>query len=294
MLYHFASFGEAVIMDVSRARRAMDGMSGRAVCQIAGSRVDGPRGGESRGWMPMRRALVAAVLTFTASWAMADAREAVLETFRAQLELERRLLVADASGLERFQEQLRGATDRLVRLGDDLIRAQREGEDAGSLNARSLDLRRAEVEVGDLIAQSQQVRATMSARRDLVEQLAAEVKRLEEGAGAGQDELSGRWLVSIEPGGQKGVFELRLEGTIATGVYQLDGGWKGSLRGTLIGGNLKLERIDAQLGFVATYGGRVVTRGSEKRLEGTWEATNLAAGLPISGTWVARREQKSP
>jgi len=242
----------------------------------------------------MKRALVVAVLITATGWAVADSRDAVLEVFRAQLELEKRLLVADGSDLERSQEQLRSATDRLVRLGDDLIRAQREGEDASSIDARSLDLRRAEAEVGDLITQSQQTRATMAARRDLVEQLAAEVKRLEEGGVSGQDELSGRWLVSIEPGGQKGAFEIRLDGTILTGVYQLDGGWKGSLRGTLIGGNVKLERIDAQLGFVATYVGRVVTRGAEKRLEGTWEATNLAAGLPVSGTWVGRREQKAP
>jgi len=73
-------------------------------------------------------------------------------------------------------------------------------------------------------------------------------------------------------------------------VYQLSGGWKGSLRGTFIDGDVRLERIDSQQGFVAVYTGRLVTRDTEKRLEGTWDATNLAAGLPTSGTWVARRE----
>ena len=100
------------------------------------------------------------------------------------------------------------------------------------------------------------------------------------------------WNVAIEPGGLKGNFDLRLDGTIVTGVYQLSGGWKGSLRGTFIDGSVHLERIDTQQGFVATYDGRLVVRGGEKRLEGSWQATNLAAGLPGAGTWVGRRESK--
>jgi hypothetical protein len=75
-----------------------------------------------------------------------------------------------------------------------------------------------------------------------------------------------------------------------TGLYQLSGGWKGSMRGTLIGDRVHLERIDAQQGFVAVYNGRLVTRGGEKRIEGVWEATGLATGQPAAGSWVARRE----
>jgi hypothetical protein len=113
---------------------------------------------------------------------------------------------------------------------------------------------------------------------------------MEEATQATPDDLSGRWIVAVEPGSFSGAFDLRLDGTIVTGVYQLSGGWKGSLRGTFIDGDVRLERIDSQQGFVAVYTGRLVTRDTEKRLEGTWDATNLAAGLPTSGTWVARRE----
>jgi hypothetical protein len=100
--------------------------------------------------------------------------------------------------------------------------------------------------------------------------------------------------VAIEPGGLKGAFDIHVDGTLVSGVYQLAGGWKGSLRGTLIGGSVRLERIDAQLGFAAVYHARLVTRGGEKRLEGTWDATNLAAGMPASGSWVGRREMSRP
>lgn len=216
----------------------------------------------------------------------------LLDVFRTQLELEKRLLSAELSQLERGQEQLRLACDRMLRLADDLLRAQRDGEDAATLSSRSADLRRAEAEVAALISGAQQLRATVVARRAVIEQLAAEVKRLEEALQSTGDDLTGRWQVAIEPGGLRGTFDLRLFGTLVSGVYELSGGWKGSLRGTLVGNVVRLERIDSQLGFVAVYTGRLEVRGGERRIEGTWQATNLAAGLPSAGTWLAQREAK--
>jgi hypothetical protein len=217
----------------------------------------------------------------------------LLDVFRTQLELEKRLIGAELAQLERGQEDLRQACDRMLRLADDLLRAQRDGEDSATLSSRSADLRRAEAEVAALIAGAQQLRATVVARRSVIEQLAAEVKRLEEALAATSDELSGRWNVAIEPGGLKGTFDLRLFGTLVSGVYELSGGgWRGSLRGTLVGNVVRLERIDSQLGFVAVYTGRLEARGAERRIEGTWQGTNLAAGLPSAGIWVAQREPR--
>ncbi|MGC8915580.1 MAG: hypothetical protein ACP5NF_01210 [Thermoanaerobaculum sp.] len=240
----------------------------------------------------MRRLMVFLAFAFAYPLAAQPADTVLLDVFRTQLELEKRLISAELSQLERGQEELRLACDRMLRLADDLLRAQRDGEDAATLSSRSADLRRAEAEVAALIAGSQQLRATVVARRAVIEQLAAEVKRLEESLQATGDELSGRWQVAIEPGGLKGSFDLRLFGTLVSGVYDLAGGWKGSLRGTLVGNVVRLERIDSQLGFVAVYTGRLEVRGGERRIEGTWQATNLAAGLPSAGTWVAQREAK--
>lgn len=222
----------------------------------------------------------------------AQDRETMLEVFRAQVEMERNLLTADLTSLQKVQDQLRGATDRLVRLGDDLLRAERENEDLASFQARSIDVRKAETEVDDLSRAAQQLRATIAARRASLDQLLAEVKRLQEALGGEEDELSGRWDVTIEPGDLVGTFDLRLDGTIVSGVYTLAGGWRGSLRGTFISGNLRLERIDSQLGLVAVYTARLITRDNEKRLEGRWESTNLAAGMAQTGTWVAQREKE--
>lgn len=229
-------------------------------------------------------------LVVVTGMAAAQGNETLLEVFKIQLEMERKLLASDLASLDRVQEQLRGATDRLLRLNDDLLRAEREGEDATSFEARSDDIRRAEAEVEELTRAAQQVRTTMAARRGAVDQLQEQIRRLEGDLAAGRDELSGRWNVAIEPGALRGTFDLRLDGTLLTGVYQLAGGWRGSLRGTFIGGNIRLERIDSQLGLVAIYTARLVTRDEERRLEGRWESTNLADGMAQSGTWVARRE----
>jgi hypothetical protein len=239
----------------------------------------------------MKRAIFSWLVTcLLALPCTAQGRDPVVEMLRLQVDIEKRLLAADYATMERGVGQLRASSDRMVRLAEDLLRAEREGEARESLTARSTDLRRAEAEVAELMEASQQVRATILARRGLLLQVEAELKQLEESAPAGRDDLSGKWSVSIEPGGLKGTFDLLLDGTLVSGVYQLSGGWKGSLRGTLVGGTVRLERIDAQLGFAAVYNARLVNRGGEKRLEGTWDATNLTAGMPVSGTWVGRRD----
>lgn len=226
------------------------------------------------------------------TWVQGQFRDPVLEVFKAQAEMEKRLLANDLTGLEKTQAELSVASSRLMRLGDDLVRAEKDGEDLAGFQGRVADIARAEAEVARLIGSSQLLRTAIGVRRTVLEQLQAEIRRLEEASQATPDDLTGRWMVVIEPGGMRGVFDLRLDGTLVTGVYQLSGGWKGSLRGTLIGDNVRLERIDTQQGFVAIYNGRLVTRDGGRRLEGSWDSTNLAAGMPVAGSWVARRESR--
>jgi hypothetical protein len=240
----------------------------------------------------IRRTLLGFLAVVAVGAVTVSGSNAVLEVFRAQSELEKRLLAADLVVLEKMQGQLRAACDRMMRLGDDLLRAEKESEDSGSFASRSADLRRAEVEVADLTAGAQQLRMTIATRRALVEQLDAEIGRLEEVEGDVADELSGRWSVILEPGGQKGSFDLKQDGTLVSGVYLLAGGFRGSLRGTFIGSVVRLERIDAEKGFMAILTARLVGKGNDRRFEGVWEATNLAAGLPSNGSWVGRRESK--
>ena len=104
------------------------------------------------------------------------------------------------------------------------------------------------------------------------------------------DAVSGRWSVLLDPGAQRGVFRMTLEGTIVSGEYTLDGGFSGSLRGTLVSDRLRLERVDSSLGFSAIFYGRVARDGSS--IAGTWEATTFGSGAIGAGIWRAVREEE--
>jgi hypothetical protein len=105
-------------------------------------------------------------------------------------------------------------------------------------------------------------------------------------APARPDALTGRWRVTIQPQGLTATFDLRLEGTLVTGSYQVNGSTAGSFRGNLANGTLHMQRLDAQGGFDSTWDGAV----SNGRITGIWTANELVTGQPNRGQWNAVRE----
>lgn len=101
------------------------------------------------------------------------------------------------------------------------------------------------------------------------------------------DPVSGLWAVTVMPSGLAGRFDLQLEGTLVTGTYRLDGGGRGSLRGTYVGERLKLERIDSEQGFDMIFEARV--EPGTDRFAGSWRATLLSSSGPAGGAWSAAR-----
>ncbi len=83
---------------------------------------------------------------------------------------------------------------------------------------------------------------------------------------------------------------MTLDGTIVSGEYTLEGGFSGSLRGTLVNDRLRLERVDSRLGFSAIFYGRVARDGSS--IAGTWEATTFGAGASGAGSGRRSGEEK--
>jgi hypothetical protein len=101
------------------------------------------------------------------------------------------------------------------------------------------------------------------------------------------DSVAGRWRVQIQPQNVAGVFDLRLDGTVISGTYEV-GTSKGSLRGTVVDSrNLRLERIDAQGGFDSVFLGTFDP--AAQTITGSWTANELANGQPTRGTWSALR-----
>ena len=100
--------------------------------------------------------------------------------------------------------------------------------------------------------------------------------------------LTGRWRVTVRPGGEAGTFDLVQVGALLSGTYQLSGGAGGSLRGTVAGDQVHLDRIDRGNGFDRLFEGRIEAAGT--RIVGTWTPTVLSGGGPGGGDWTATRE----
>lgn len=99
--------------------------------------------------------------------------------------------------------------------------------------------------------------------------------------------LSGDWEVVFMPLQHRGTFSLRQSGTIVSGTYRLDGGWSGSLQGTLVNKKVYLVRIDSKLGRSMELEGVLSADG--ETIRGTWLNYELAAGDGSSGQWVANK-----
>lgn len=210
------------------------------------------------------------------------------------LEIQERLQVEELAQLQRVEANFADALTRVQRGNADYLHALVEEELIESLRRRDEDVRLAEGQLLMDMLEFQQLRQSTLARESLMRAMRAEIQELTGTTDQQRDLISGVWDVVLDPGGQRGRMELMLDGTLIQGTYQLDGGWSGSLRGTLVGGRVRLERIDAEMGFVAILYGAVRSAGADVRLEGKWESTQLAAGMPSAGGWVAERADEAP
>ena len=210
-----------------------------------------------------------------------------LESLLVALDLERKARILDLMDVDRLTAA-----------------ASRSDAAAAVARQRLLDtLRSGDPEIADLRDDEERVvegearaRAAQEIRRAAVSRLLDRVQRIgmlqEEIARRRSaprrpaDPVTGRWQTVIDPGGRKGVYHLVLDGTLISGDYVLDGGFRGSLRGTFIGDKVSIQRVDSERGYDATFYGRV--QPLVKRITGTWEATAIAPTVgPVAGTWSA-------
>jgi hypothetical protein len=211
----------------------------------------------------------------------------VVESLREQMRIRENILDGQMQDLVAAHQEVREAWTRLEQQTGNLVRAQGQGETVDSLRLRDEELRQVERMVVDGVLKAQQLRHSMLENSTMMAALNEEIQRLSGGAATTGAPLTGTWTLVVEPG-QEGVAYLQQQGTLVTGTYSLSGGFSGSFRGTFVAGKVRLERIDSQIGFAAIFYGRLVGSGRNRRLQGNWEATQLASGLPSAGTWGAR------
>ena len=221
---------------------------------------------------------------------------AAIYALKVQLEVEQRHL---DSALQRHDENARAreeARARLTRLYLDLdamVAGRDEGEPGAILTAEG-DVQKVEVEVEALSRQGHDVRAEIRDAQSRITLLADRIARLRKTLPSDTESLTGTWDITYMPSGDKGVFTLRQSGTLLAGEYSLEGGWKGSMQGTIVDGKVLLHRIDSKLGRSSDLEGTVSPDG--KTLRGTWTNFILSGGTPVAGSWIARKrpERQEP
>lgn len=235
------------------------------------------------------RALIGAVvlgaaLVPPAAPAASPRTDPVVETLGAALDIEKRSLAEDLDELERVSVRLVKSESAASSARSRFVQVVRDGADHVSIESAEDAMLDTESR-----ARAEQERTRILAGR-IVERtrriagLREEIARRKAGPKV-TDPLTGRWDVQINPGPRRGVFRLVLDGTLLSGDYTLDGGFRGSFRGTFVGDKVTLQRIDSTQGFDATFYGRLIP--AQRKIAGSWEATLLAPATgPTAGTWV--------
>lgn len=142
--------------------------------------------------------------------------------------------------------------------------------------------------------------ALLAVERMLVDRIGQHLQRLElierqidglEAPEENEGTLTGAWDLVLMPARQRGTALLRQTGALVNGTYRLEGGWSGSLQGTLVNRKVFLVRIDSKLGKSMELEGYLSDDG--KRIRGTWLDYELAGGDGATGQWTALRQNDS-
>src|SRR6266540_1856223 len=230
----------------------------------------------------LRKLAVGALLAFLGGVLVAaDVSDAV----KGELARERKRLTSDSKTLADISRRLETALNQLASASRAVSEAAAKNDGADEIARREDAVSDSEQEVRGLLERRRLLADRVVERRRSITALEAEMQTRKP-----PDAVSGRWSVTLDPGAQRGVFRMTLEGTIVAGEYTLDGGYTGSLRGTLVNDRLRLERVDSRLGFSAIFYGRVARDASS--IAGTWEATTLGTGATSAGIWKAVREEE--
>jgi len=191
---------------------------------------------------------------------------------------------ADRAQSSAALQDLYAALDGAVRK-DDAQAAQALEEVLGRIES-------AERERADRLSEERALVGRIRERMRRIDLLEEQVDQLSARVAEAAGPLSARWDVVLLPLNQKGSFLLTQIGTIVSGTYTLEGGWTGSLRGTLVNRKVFLERIDSKLGRSAEFEGYLSGDGS--RIRGSWRSYELSAQDPASGQWSATRRTQGP
>ena len=222
-----------------------------------------------------------------------DAMLGALISIEVDREIEADALVEELGRFTAWRARRDVALDHLAALYVDMDLLFNAGDsEERALESEDLEERISDAEgrVKILGDQGRALRLRIEASRQRLAALSRRANQLVGMLPADTDSLTGVWDVRFIPTRENGVFTIFQNGTLITGEYVLDGGWHGSLQGTVVGGKIFLERIDAVKGRFADLTGRIDSAGLGIR--GTWNERDLTANRATEGSWVANKRRR--
>ena len=245
-------------------------------------------------WLP-----VAACLAALATPALAqdlkrpEEQLAAIYALRIQLEIEQIQLDGD---LQRYaavapaREEARAKVRRLSEEIDDMVQGQVEATPQ-EIENREAALARAEKDLEVIATEARELRGRIRLSHNRIALLQDRLGKLRKALPSDNESLTGSWDITYLPSGDKGVFTLRQSGTLLVGEYVLEGGWRGSLQGTIVNGKVLLHRIDSKLGHSQNLEGSLASDG--RAIRGNWQNFILSGGQPSAGNWVAQKGERA-
>ena len=218
---------------------------------------------------------------------------AAIYALRIQLEIEQIQLDGD---LQRYavvapaREEARAKVRRLSEELDRMVQGQAEAS-AEEIENREAEVARAEKDLEVIASEARELRGRIRSSHNRIALLQDRLGKLRKALPSDNESLTGSWDITYLPSGDKGVFTLRQSGTILVGEYVLEGGWRGSLQGTIVNEKVLLHRIDSKLGHSQNLEGALSSDG--RAIRGTWQNFVLSGGQPSSGNWVAQKRERA-
>jgi hypothetical protein len=209
----------------------------------------------------------------------------------AELDVQRVLLAEDLERYERLAERRTDLAARLTRIYRTLDGAL-QNEEEGSLDR----IETLTVQIGEMEGERTELLASQRLLVNSIRDRQRTVALIEEALSTMPNfprkvsgPLVGSWDVMLMPAQQGGTFILQQTGTLISGTYTLDGGWEGSLQGTLVNRKIYLVRIDSKKGRMMELEGYLAADGINIR--GTWLSYEVLGGDGSRGQWSAEKRE---
>jgi hypothetical protein len=215
---------------------------------------------------------------------------AAIFTLRVQQDLEKARLDRNLDEYEAALKRRGELSDRISLLYERLGTAIRRGstppeeDDEESLALQIESAQRADELTRETL---RRLRERIADSRDSIRFIQDRLAKLHRPAAEEPEGITGTWDVTYLPSNDKAVFILRQSTALVEGEYQQEGGYRGSLQGTLINGKLVLHRIDSKLGAVFDLEGQLSS--DQKSLKGTWQSRIIGDGSPVNGAWSGKK-----